>query len=104
MMAGGKCGGTTVDRNFHKILQERFGIAFEELPLNKIGARSHFMNAFEAIKRDFRGNLDESKVYEVPLKMKKLDEEDPKMRDWYDFEEDVVKLTGYTIRYPKARA
>lgn len=91
---GGKCGGTTIDRNLHKLLQERFGIAFKGLPPGKTGSNSFFMKVFEEIKRDFKGILDEKKVYKLPLKMKKLDVDEPEMVDWYDFEEDMIKLRG----------
>jgi hypothetical protein len=74
-------------------MQARFGMAFRDLPLPKIGARSTFMESFEAIKRDFRGDEDDGKVFELPLKMRKLDEGDPRVAASYDFEEDMVKIT-----------
>jgi hypothetical protein len=90
---GGKCGATWIDRNLHKLMQERFGIAFTSLPSTKIGAQSLFMETFEGIKRDFNGNHGEERVYELPLKMKKVDRDDPELADIYDFEEDLVKIT-----------
>ncbi|KAK5276958.1 hypothetical protein LTR40_010978 [Exophiala xenobiotica] len=91
---GAKCGATSVDRALHELLQERFGTAFSNLPLAKIGAGSVLMNAFEAIKRDFTGAYDEGHYFELPLKMRKLDEDDPAIATYYDFEEDMIKLTG----------
>jgi len=74
-------------------MQERFGIAFTSLPPTKIGAQSFFMETFEGIKRDFSGDHGDGRVYELPLKMKTLDSDDPDIAELYDFEEDVVKIT-----------
>ena len=51
------------------------------------------MNAFEDIKRDFRGRDEEDRTYEVPLTMKKLDEEDEAVKAVYDFDENMVRFT-----------
>lgn len=51
------------------------------------------MNAFEDIKRDFRGRDEEDRTYEVPLTMKKLDEEDVAVKAVYDFDENMVRFT-----------
>lgn len=50
---GAKCGGTTIDRNFHFWMETQFGEAFKEIDVSKIGARSRFMKEFEDIKRLF---------------------------------------------------
>ncbi|KEF59307.1 uncharacterized protein A1O9_04151 [Exophiala aquamarina CBS 119918] len=94
---GGKCGATWIDRNLHKLMQERFATAFTSLPSTKTGAQSIFMETFEGIKRDFNGNNGEERVYELPLKMKRLDEDDPEMAEIYDFEEDLVRITDADI-------
>ena len=78
----------------HKVLKDRFGQAFLGLPLNKIGSNGLFMGVFEGIKRDFKGDKGGKRMYKLPLKMRKLDESDPKMTEWYDFDDDMVKLTG----------
>ncbi|EXJ87073.1 hypothetical protein A1O3_04031 [Capronia epimyces CBS 606.96] len=94
---GGKCGGTWIDRNLNKLLEERFGRAFSELPLSKTGAGSRFMAAFESVKRNFSNEVDAEKVFELPLKMRKLDEDDPVVAASYDFDEDMVKITAADV-------
>ena len=51
------------------------------------------MNAFEDIKRDFRGRDEEDRTYEVPLTMKKLDEDDEEVKAVYDFDENMIRFT-----------
>lgn len=79
-------------------MEAKFGIAFSKLPLKKIAAGSNFMKAFEAVKRDFQGDLKDGKIYELHLNMKKLDEGDPAIAEIYDFEEGMVKITAYERR------
>lgn len=50
---GAKCGGTTIDRNFHFWMGNQFGEAFKEIDASRIGAGSRFMKQFEDIKRSF---------------------------------------------------
>ncbi|KAF8853277.1 Hsp70 family protein-like protein [Acephala macrosclerotiorum] len=50
---GGKCGSTYIDRNFHALLSERFGQAFDDLSYNHKGIGSAFMACFENVKCDF---------------------------------------------------
>ncbi|GFG22579.1 heat shock 70 kDa protein 12A [Aspergillus udagawae] len=69
---GGKCGSTAVDRNLYQLMSERFGDAFDDLPMKLKGPGSRFMKAFESIKRDF-GYSDEENVFELPLNMKLTD-------------------------------
>lgn len=64
------------------------------MPPEKVGAGSTFMKAFEDVKRDFKGALPNGKMYMLPLKMRKLDSSDPMMAERYDFDEDMVLLTG----------
>ncbi|KIV85372.1 hypothetical protein PV11_01072 [Exophiala sideris] len=91
---GGKAGSTSIDRALHELMQNKFGIAFEELDIAKVGAGSAFMEAFEGKKRGFQGNDDRRKTYYLPLKMTKLDRDDPAVAASYDFTDDMVKLTG----------
>ncbi len=93
MSIGGKCGSTTIDRNFHEYLRNKFGSAFTQLPLKRVASGSIMMNAFEDIKRDFRGRDEEDRTYEVPLTMKKLDEDDDLVKAVYDFDENMVRFT-----------
>lgn len=92
---GAKAGGTSVDRSLHEFMHHCFGIAFESLPVEKVGAGSKFMEAFEILKRQFTGDFDEDTRYELPLKMCKLDKTDGRVTNHYDFDEDTVMLTGY---------
>ena len=89
--AGAKCGGTTIDRNLHRLMEERFGIAFTSIDDRYKGPGSAFMDRFEGIKRDF--SLDEADddetCFSLPLKMSKLDPE----TKGYDFTDDTVELT-----------
>lgn len=50
---GGKCGATSVDRNFHSLMHRRFGEAFAMLPIAVTGPESKFMREFEGIKKEF---------------------------------------------------
>ncbi|KAK3369733.1 hypothetical protein B0T24DRAFT_708613, partial [Lasiosphaeria ovina] len=61
--AGGKCGSTYIDRNLHSFLSERFGHAFEKLPVKYKDPRSLFMTEFEKVKHNF-GSADND-VYEI---------------------------------------
>lgn len=100
--SGAKIGGTSVDRSLHEFMHHCFGIAFESLPVEKVGAGSKFMEAFEILKRQFTGDFDEDTRYELPLKMCKLDKADAKVTNHYDFDEDTVIFTGYV--QPNRRA
>ena len=51
------------------------------------------MKAFEDVERDFQGRHVRDKTYYVPLKMKKLDVNDVRLNEVYDFEEDIVKIS-----------
>lgn len=89
---GGKAGGTTIDRECHALMHQRFGEAFTSLPYHKTGPGSEFMKSLEEIKRNFsHENGDE--IFELPLKMKLLDETEHTA--FYNFEEDTVKLSRY---------
>ncbi|KAL4785997.1 actin-like ATPase domain-containing protein [Aspergillus varians] len=90
---GGKCGSTAVDRNFYKLMSERFGEAFNKLPSKRKSPGSQFMNKFEGIKRDF-GNSDEQTTFELPLNMT-LADPDPK---YFDDDELLVIISSDDLR------
>ncbi|KAL4733033.1 hypothetical protein BDV11DRAFT_200880 [Aspergillus similis] len=90
---GGKCGSTAVDRNFYKLMSERFGEAFDKLPMKRKGPGSEFMRRFETLKRDF-GVSDEQTVHELPLNMT-LDEPDPR---YFDEDERMVLISSDDLR------
>ncbi|OAA45111.1 Hsp70 family protein [Beauveria brongniartii RCEF 3172] len=68
----GKCGATFVDRNFFKLMTDRFGYAFLDLDPEKIGPGSHFMNHFEQHKKDFGYSNVNRRAYRIPLFMPAL--------------------------------
>ncbi|KAM3557081.1 hypothetical protein ARSEF4850_005239 [Beauveria asiatica] len=68
----GKCGATFVDRNFFKLMADRFGEAFTDLDPEQIGPGSTFMNQFEQRKKDFSyGNINR-RAHRIPLFMPAL--------------------------------
>ncbi|KAL4942784.1 hypothetical protein BDV06DRAFT_211602 [Aspergillus oleicola] len=90
---GGKCGSTAVDRNFYKLMSERFGEAFDKLPMKRKGPGSEFMRRFETLKRDF-GVSDEQTIHVLPLNMT-IDDPDPK---YFDEEERIVMVSSDDLR------
>ncbi|KAK9554850.1 hypothetical protein V6Z77_006137 [Aspergillus fumigatus] len=90
---GGKCGSTAVDRNFYKLMSDRFGDAFDRLPRKRKSPGSEFMRKFEIIKRDF-GNSDEDTTFELPLNMT-VDNPDP---EFFDEEERLVLISSADLR------
>ncbi|KAL3478805.1 hypothetical protein BJX99DRAFT_223928 [Aspergillus californicus] len=90
---GGKCGSTAVDRNFYQLMSDRFGEAFDNLPLKRKSPGSEFMKKFEVIKRDF-GHSDEQTSFELPLNMT-LPEPNP---EYFDDEELFVILSSDDLR------
>ncbi|RDW64368.1 Hsp70 family protein [Aspergillus mulundensis] len=90
---GGKCGSTAVDRNFYRLMSERFGEAFDKLPMKRKGPGSEFMKKFETLKRDF-GVSDEQASWELPLNMT-VDAPDPK---YFDEEERLVIIYSDDMR------
>lgn len=69
-------------------MSERFGEAFDKLPMKRKGPGSEFMRRFETLKRDF-GVSDEQDVHELPLNMT-LDNPDPK---YFDEDERMVIIS-----------
>ena len=85
--SGGKCGSTSIDRNFHDLMAKRFGHAFERLSARDKGSASRFMRSFEKNKRAF-GTAKRFGTREVsPIEM---DGEDSR---YYDQEEKAVLIT-----------
>ncbi|KAL2181474.1 uncharacterized protein P884DRAFT_281709 [Thermothelomyces heterothallicus CBS 202.75] len=84
---GGKCGSTYIDRNFLRLMAERFGSAFEDVPLRRRGPGSEFMASFEKVKQSF--GISENVSFEIyPIHMQgEFDEEH------YDPEEAAVILS-----------
>ncbi|KAF3892548.1 Actin-like ATPase domain-containing protein [Trichophyton interdigitale] len=91
---GGKCGSTAIDRNLYRLMSRRFGKAFDMLPAKKKGPGSEFMRKFEIVKKDFGFNIEEDKIYELPLNIRagKVKSE------YFDDEERLVLLSSNDIR------
>ncbi|XWW96770.1 hypothetical protein V2A60_004750 [Cordyceps javanica] len=68
----GKCGATFIDRNFFKLMSDRFGEAFTSLEPGLIGPGSAFMNQFEQRKKDFSRNDSSRRAFRLSLRMHKL--------------------------------
>lgn len=76
-------------------MSERFGDAFDSLPLKRKGPGSDFMRRFEAIKRDF-GNSDEERSFEIPISMTI---EDPNPEHFDDEERMVILHRSVDVSY-----
>jgi molecular chaperone DnaK (HSP70) len=87
--AGGKCGSTYIDRQFHAWMSNIFGGSFDNLKFEKKGPGSRFMKAFESAKKDFGTSDDLDQVYELDLVMNGVGQS-----DYYNDEESVVTITG----------
>lgn len=91
-----KCGGTDIDRSLLAWCYENFGPAFANLPDEKVGPGSNFMQTFEDYKCEFEGTAEEDEtIYPITLRIPKLNETDPKLQEIYDFEDFRIKLRGY---------
>ncbi|OAL66732.1 hypothetical protein A7C99_2125 [Trichophyton rubrum] len=91
---GGKCGSTAIDRNSYRLMSRRFGKAFDMLPAKKKGPGSEYMRKFEIIKKDFGFNIEEDKIYELPLNMRA----NKVKAEYFDDEERLVLLSSDDIR------
>ena len=88
-LTGAKCGATTIDRQFIKWMEKKFGTAYTSLSIKKRGPGSAFMQAFESQKRNFGDRDDDRDTYEIgPIAMN-LDVESIK----YDEDDNVVKVS-----------
>ncbi|EEA19166.1 conserved hypothetical protein [Talaromyces marneffei ATCC 18224] len=56
--SGAKCGSSTIDRHFQKLMEERFGGKYKNKSPKFIGPKSTFMNEFENVKRRFDNDTD----------------------------------------------
>ena len=74
------------------MMGERFGESFTSLPRIQTSAGSDFLKEFEDVKRNLNPEKT-TRTYRLPLKMKGLNQKDPKMAEYYDFEDCKVKLT-----------
>ena len=85
-LQGAKCGSSTIDRHFQKLMEERFGEAYTSKPSKLIGPKSIFMNEFESLKRrlDMDTNTDV-----LPLVM------DLESSEYYDAEDAEIILKRY---------
>ncbi|KAF2137317.1 uncharacterized protein K452DRAFT_341303 [Aplosporella prunicola CBS 121167] len=88
---GGKCGSTSIDRNFNIWMLKTFGKAYENVQPKRRGPGSNFMRSFETAKRTFSGdfpNADGMQDIEVEhINMKTLST--PK----YDADEATLKFS-----------
>lgn len=88
---GGKCGSTTIDRNFNKWMVKMFGDFYLSVNPIKRGAGSEFMESFNRSKRSFQGT--EKRIKKIaPIKM------DVSLSKSYDREELSVILTPEVMR------
>ncbi|CAH0044717.1 unnamed protein product [Clonostachys solani] len=81
--AAGKCGGTFVDRNFFKLMVERFGEAFTSLGVDQIGPASSFMDQFELKKKDFSMKNPSKRPHRLVLPMPSL-QLTPEIQKYYE--------------------
>ncbi|KAL2201124.1 hypothetical protein P885DRAFT_25997 [Corynascus similis CBS 632.67] len=84
---GGKCGSTYIDRNFIKLMTERFGSAFENVPLKRRGPGSEFMASFEKAKQSFGTSENES------FEIHPIDMQGNLQQEHYDPDEAAVILS-----------
>jgi hypothetical protein len=65
---GGKCGSTYIDRNFLKLMTQRFGSAFENVLPRRKGPGSEFMASFEKAKQSFGTSENDSfDIYPIDM-------------------------------------
>ncbi|KAE9968849.1 hypothetical protein EG328_007201 [Venturia inaequalis] len=85
---GGKCGSTTIDQMFFVWMEECFDDDFKNLPFDRVGPGSRFMQEFESRKRDFGADDEVDDDYEISLVMPGV-----RTSKHYDSRKSVVKLT-----------
>lgn len=86
---GGKCGSTYIDRLFLQWMAVTFGDSFTNIPFEKRGPGSPFMQEFECCKRDFGGDQGLTAEHQVTLAMEGVEESLN-----YDADEGKVKFTS----------
>ncbi|KAJ4213220.1 hypothetical protein NW759_011064 [Fusarium solani] len=94
---GGKCGGTFVDRNFHALMEKRFGEAFTSLDPEMTGPGSRFMDQFEMAKRDFSLNQPKTRPHRLHLPMGSL-QVTPESKKHYDSRFGYVLITHEDLK------
>ncbi|KAJ6008084.1 actin-like ATPase domain-containing protein [Penicillium herquei] len=87
--SGTLCGSTSVDREFYKLMQERFGGLFSSLQLDQTGLSTKFMNDFMEIKHAFTGYGD--MIFKLHLDMNVSRSFNP---EWYDQRTQTVILSS----------
>ncbi|CAG9983343.1 unnamed protein product [Clonostachys byssicola] len=95
--AAGKCGGTFVDRNFFKLMVERFGEAFTSLGADQIGPASSFMDQFELKKKDFSMKNPSKRPHRLVLPMPSL-QLTPEIQKYYEKRSSSVLLRPEDFR------
>ncbi|EFW14334.1 conserved hypothetical protein [Coccidioides posadasii str. Silveira] len=89
-----KCGGTTIDRELHKLMREKYGNDFLGKSAKSISQGSDFMKEFEDIKCRFK--REPGCHYRLLLWMNR------ESGSGYDAETGTITLTSYGILYPAA--
>ncbi|KAH8694162.1 hypothetical protein BGW36DRAFT_430185 [Talaromyces proteolyticus] len=87
--SGAKCGSTSINRQFLKFMESRFGDQFKNKPQKDIGLKSKLMNGFEDIKRMFTEDADSQRV-PFPLEWDNADQ--------YDTDNQEIILTNEELR------
>ncbi|ATY64025.1 Hsp70 family [Cordyceps militaris] len=93
----GKCGATFIDRNFLKLMAERFGEAFTSLDPEQIGPGSTFMDQFEQKKKDFSHNNVSHRAHRISLYMPAL-KRSPRTEKFYEKRSSSVLLTHQDLK------
>ncbi|KAM0670580.1 hypothetical protein MY8738_000775 [Beauveria namnaoensis] len=93
----GKCGATFVDRNFFKLMADRFGEAFTDLDPEQIGPGSTFMNQFEQRKKDFSHGNVSRRAHRIPLFMPALNYTS-KTEQFYEKRSSSILLTHKDLK------
>ncbi|EPS39914.1 hypothetical protein H072_6309 [Dactylellina haptotyla CBS 200.50] len=85
--AGGKCGSTYIDRNFHKLMVERFGSSFQNVLPKRKAPGSKLMRSFEKAKQSFGSFESDEFLIESPVM------DGVNRPEYYDEEESTIKLS-----------
>lgn len=92
---GAKIGATTVDREWWRFCQEKFGAAFDNVPPKLRATGSKMMVEFEDLKQRFQGThvQKQDKEMFVTLRMADIDMSDPEVQSHWDEDEDNIRFT-----------
>lgn len=95
VVSGAKCGGTSIDREFYRWCESKFGRCFTDIKLNLRTTGSKFMAEFEEVKCRFEGvyagGEQEFFVGHARLVGVRCDDED--IHSIWDAEEKTIKIT-----------